>query len=71
MSRQVRLPAFAAMLALAALLAACALPPYNEDLSLALLATSKMQLVNSIGPVYTWLDDQPPHLPRSIMFCEV
>jgi hypothetical protein len=55
-----RFPAFAALLALLSLLAVCSLPPYNEDLSLALITKSKMQLVNVIGPVHAWLDDDAP-----------
>jgi hypothetical protein len=60
MRMSVRFPAFAALLALLSLLAACSLPPYNEDLSLALITKSKMQLVNVIGPVHAWLDDNAP-----------
>ena len=57
MRMSVRFPAFAALLAL---LAACSLPPYNEDLSLAQITKSKMQRVNGIGPVHAWLDDDAP-----------
>jgi hypothetical protein len=56
----VRFPVFAALLALLSLLAACSLPPYNEDLSLAQITKSKMQRVNGIGPVHAWLDDDAP-----------
>jgi hypothetical protein len=46
------------VLALAAFLGGCALPPYNEDLSLAQVTRSKLgQPVNTIGPVYTKLDN--------------
>jgi hypothetical protein len=46
------------LLALAAFLAACSLPPYNEELSLAQVTRSKLgQPVNRIGPVYAQLDD--------------
>ena len=46
------------LLALAALLAGCTLPPYNEELSLAQVTRSKLgQPVNKIGPVYAQLDD--------------
>jgi len=60
MRMSVRFPAFAALLALLSLLAACSLPPYNEDLSLAQITKSKMQRVNVIGPVHAWLDDNAP-----------
>jgi len=60
MRMSVRFPVFAALLALLSLLAACSLPPYNEDLSLAQITKSKMQRVNGIGPVHAWLDDDAP-----------
>jgi hypothetical protein len=58
MRKSDRCPAFAALPALLGLLAACSLPPYNEDLSLAQVTKSKMDQVNFIGPVYSNLDDR-------------
>jgi hypothetical protein len=53
-----RLASIPALLALAAFLAACSLPPYNEQLSLAQVTRSKLgQPINRIGPVYAQLDD--------------
>ncbi len=47
-----------AALGLAALIAGCALPPYNEELSLAQVTRAKLGTpVNKIGPVYATLDD--------------
>ena len=64
MNKAKRLPALAAplallaALALAASLAGCSMPPYNEELSLAQVTRSKLgQPVNKIGPVYIKLDD--------------
>jgi hypothetical protein len=58
MKRHIRITALPALLALAAFLAACALPPYNQDLSLAQVTRSKLGApVNTIGPIYAKLDD--------------
>ncbi len=48
MRRPFLLPALLALLALLA--ASCALPPYNEDLSLAQVTKTKMARISSVGP---------------------
>ena len=46
-----------AALALAGFLSGCAMPPYNEELSLAQVTRSKLGTpVNTIGPIYAKLD---------------
>jgi hypothetical protein len=56
MNKTNSLPALAA-LALAALLSGCAMPPYNEELSLSQVTRSKLGApVNTIGPIYAKLD---------------
>ncbi len=64
MSKSCRLLALPALLALAVLLAGCAMPPYNEELSLAQVTRSKLGTpVNKIGPVYAQLDDSSRQTP--------